>query len=163
MDRLAVRGRLISKDEVLAYPSKFQKSHIMIFELADEKHYEAAKTFFKEWKGTGKFRYLLLNLGFQDEKFEVRASNLFFAMRDRLAEIHGDSSRANKDALYHGLMERAGFRTMDGTPIESIKQLTKRQLWELIQLTKRVMDEEEYNYEYAPMVNDLQRDYSGMS
>jgi len=158
LDRLSVRGKLLSKNEVLANPSAYQGAHLMIFELADDHHYEAAKTFYKEWKS--KKDRLLLNFGFSNPSWMERGKNLFWSMRDRLAEIHGDTTRANKDAVYHGLLEQAGFRTMDGRPIQSIKELDQRQLWELIQLTNRLINEEEYSYEYFPHINDLRRDYA---
>jgi len=159
MDRISLRGKLISKKDVLDNPEEYRDQKIMVFLLANEDHYEAAKQFHLEWKS--RMGNLIMAMGFQDAKFEERARKLFFAMRDRLAEISGDTTRSNKDAIYHGIMERCEFRTMDGRPIEHINELTKKQLWEAVQMEKRIMDEEEFNYEFTPLVNDLRRDLQG--
>lgn len=158
MDRISLRGRLLSKKDVLENPERYKDRHVMIFELRDENYYTAARQFHKEWHG--KMDKLVLALGFMPERFEDRAKNLFFAMRDELCNQMGDTSRANKDAVYHGLILGCEFRTVDGRVIESIKELDKRQLWELIQSTERELNETNETYEYRPQINDMARDYS---
>ena len=157
MDRLAIRGRLLSKNDVLANPEVYKDKRVMIFEIENNDHYEAAKTFHKEWKG--KMHRLMLNLHFQSDSFSERARHLFFAMRDHICRTQEDTSRANKDAVYHAVMERCDFRFPDGRPKLHIDEMDKKELWEAIQMIQRVLDEVEYNYEYGPQINDLQRDY----
>jgi len=158
MDKISLRGKLASKKHVLDNPELYRNRPIIVFEVRNEEYLEAARKFAAQWKG--QMDKLVLALGFMPERFEDRAKNLFFAMRDELVAMMGDTSRANKDAVYHGLILNCDFRTADGRQIESIKELDKKQLWELIQETEREMNETNYTYEYGPQINDLARDYS---
>ena len=159
MDRISLRGNLISKNHVLENPEAYRDRPIMIFELSNNDYYEAARNFHREWNG--KMDNLILALGFQPVKFEERAKKLFFAVRDRLAETSGDTTRANKDSIYHGLILDCDFRTIDGRQIEHISDLTKRQLWELVQRAMRELEDTEESYEFYPLRNDLYRDLGG--
>jgi len=158
MDRISLRGKLLNKSHVLDNPEQYRNRHVVIFELANDDYYDATKQFYKEWHK--QMDRLILTLGFQSPSFEERARKLFFAMRDRLCETTGDTTRANKDAVYHGLILDCDFRTMDGRQIEHINELDKKQLWELIQRTERESNETEHTYEFKPLVNDIQRDYA---
>lgn len=159
MNRLSLRGKLLNKSHVLEHPEQYQNRQIMIFELRNEDYYKAAKQFYSEWQG--KMDNLVLALGFMPERFEERAKNLFFAMRDELCNQMGDTSRDNKDAVYHGLILGCEFRTVDGRVIESIKELDKKQLWELCMHTERELNEHNHAYEFSPQINDTARDYAG--
>ena len=131
MERIALRGRIVPKKRVLDNPEAFREKNIVVFEI-DEKYYKAAK----EWAthNAPLLHDLLITMGFQSREFTESALRLFWAITTEITKHMGDPTKSNKEAIHDWALEELMAHDIDGHLKTSLKELDKRELWQVTQL-----------------------------
>jgi len=156
MDRIAFKAKIENAKRVLDNPDMYKDAHVMILTI-DDRYYKAMREWAKQhrmWMDN-----VMVSIGFPHSKWTERAKRFYFLVRDAVCKEAGDTTRSNKDAVHHGAMDACEFRHPDGEAKKHIDELDKRELYELTQYMKRLIEGTEFWYPLAPQWNCLREDY----
>ena len=130
LEEIKIRGRVLKKDHVLNSPDLYKDETLIILRVSTNYYYSLVN-FAKENDITN-LEVSLRSTGGKSE----RARRFFFALRDRLAEQSGDTSKSYKDHLYRACIRELRIFE-EGMLVDSIKNLDRKQLWTA---TERMLD-----------------------
>ena len=123
-DTIIIKGRLISKSSILAKPEFFTDTPLLVFTLP-EVYKQPMMAYYETY---GMKNDMELTIAPWPLNPTDRARKFFFALRDRIAEKLGDTSRENKDMLYRSAVRELDLRK-EGKLISSLKDLDKTGLF----------------------------------
>lgn len=150
-ESIKIKAQILDKKEVLKNAKFYEHEPLLCFSpYADA--LQALRNYFKEHPIGAGVKVELLFRPYPGDPHE-RAKNFFFALRDRLAEKIGDTTREHKDQLYRDCIRDLEFRDIDYSVKESIRDLTRYELW---QATEHMMD---WLAEAEAYVSDLRAEY----
>ena len=127
LEEIKIRGRVLKKDHVLNSPDLYKDETLIILRVSTNYYYPLVN-FAKENDITN-LEITLRSTGGKSE----RARRFFFALRDRLAEQSGDTSKGYKEHLYRSCIR--GLEIFRGDEIvDSIRDVDRKQLWSATEL-----------------------------
>ena len=161
MERIALRGRILPKQRVLDNPEGYRKLNIIVFEV-DKKYFPAAK----KWASHNSplLHDLLITMGYQSRDFSEGAMRLFWAIATEIAKHQGDTNRTNKEMLHDWALSEIMAHDIDGHLKKSLKELDKRELWEVTQvLFDKLAEYDSEPYHILPQYNEVREAYENGS
>ena len=160
VERIALRGQIVPKKRVLDNPEAYRKKNIVVFEI-DKKYYGAAK----KWAthNSPLLHDLLITIGYQSREFSEIAFKLFWAVCTEITKHMGDETRKNKEVIHDWALNEMMHHDIDGHVKTSLKELDKRELWQVTQvLWDKLSEYDSDPYHLRPQYNYARESYEGV-
>lgn len=154
MDHIIIKGRIEKKNLILEHPELYTDTPMISF-IFPREYMLGLAAYIKE-NGLNDYELTLAPWPIDPT---IRARKFFFAMRDRLAEkTEGEgATRDYKDHLYRSCVRELDIRR-NGKVLDSLKDLDKRELWNVTEIMHQWCVEAEVNMgDMIPEYNDVQR------
>lgn len=149
-EQIILKGHIEKKHHVLSKPDLYKDTPMVCFIIPRD--YVQGLANFTEGIPCATWE---LTLRPWPADITTRAWNYFFAIRDRVAKVQGDTSNENKDHLYRSCLQE--MCSAEGLELkQSIKDLTKKELW----LSTEMMCS--WALEGGAYVQDLMPEYRGI-
>jgi len=132
-DKVFFKGKVIKRKDFLAYPEKYPT--VICLEVDTDWWYPVIN-----FGKMGELDNLAIKIERWEEGFKEQARRFYFAVRDRLTEAMGDTSRHHKDHLHKEAKKECGLYHDNGT-LKSFNELNKREVWLLTEVMLRWAEE----------------------
>jgi len=148
MNKVHFKAKILPKAWYLKEPELYK--HIIILDV-DPKWWQAVTIYGKTNKD--KLKAQMMTMENWDVPYDETAKKFYFAVRDRLAEASGDTSREYKNHLHQEAKRECGYS-------KSINDLRRHELWEVTQVMIRWAEEAGADLtDLIPMQEYLRGDY----
>lgn len=141
--KVTFKGSIIKKTHILEHPEFYYDTNLIAFLIPTD--YLPKLIEFTRTNGLKDYE---ITIEVPPVNPTDRAKKLFFKLRDRLAEASGDTSKEYKEHLYRSCI-REFHKREDGEEKDSIRFLTRRELW----LSTELMTE--WCYEAEANISDI--------